>query len=469
MATTVNTFAHLYLMIIYLQAFRSSMTNLAQHGNGSAPNAPDFRRWIRTDRIESRAVQTAITEHHRAYAAWASEHGIATAYVPWVRAFLAHTAKRPADLAFQDYAEYMAYVEKTRTSNESTLNAYLTALRSHMTFTGKDDWRNLIGVPHGTRQPSVRQPLSPEHAAILAQCDDYFYRLRARARTELTARSIRVTLGDAIRILGKHPRTWTQTDGDRLLTEWQRRQLRNVSINHHVSVLRGIVRFYGRDPEHDSTVPFFEQANLRRQKPFKQWTTPAALGAILNDSENIRDPPWVPLGMRLLAFTGLRRDTICRIRMENIDLTNGAINITTKMDKTAYVPLHPEYLYPWVERAYQNSNSPYLLHQKDGTPVAPESLYHWATKLSRAATGTRFRPHDFRRGAGRMIYYASGKDLILTRDFLTHSSTKQTSEYLGLDDDELRAAFAKIAHRIKLPPILPPGTPPALQDGSNAT
>ncbi len=412
-------------------------------------------KWIRADRIENTSTHQAITATLDRYREQIGKPG--TTYEYAARRFLRHTAKAPAAINLNDCAAYIEYTYRERTKNESTIENTLTTLRHFLRFLGHDDWASALGRNDGTGGPTRRQPRNEPptatETAILNECADYLDWLRSRRRTKATLDNIRSHLRFAVRILGTHPRDWDRNAEISLLDAWHAIPLEPSSINSRAKALRRVVAFYRGD--NDRTLPFWKWNGERENEPNRQWPRPTDFARIITLANSNGYILWQTLALRLLTFTAMRLHTITQLRWDHVDFDSGYINTKSKMGKTIHVPINDGYLLPILRAASDASTSPYVLDDTTGHPIGDKRLQHLAGTVSRIATGTEYSPHDYRRGAAQWFYETSGKDLIATRDFLTHDNVATTSKYLGLDLEDRADTFRTVYAKMILPTVPP--------------
>ncbi len=432
-------------------AFPPPMTTTALATGREQPK--DFRKWLRPDRLM--AAETRLTIE--TYVAALRNSDIPERYPYTIRQLLYYTGKTAPQLELDDYARFLEHVATDRTQQDSYLTQIIAALRYHLRLTGKGHLATALALPETTQPPKKIVPLSAEHRAILDACNDYLERQRARRDTKATIDATRSVLRLTIQATGKHPRAWTTDDATLIFQEWNRRQVRGQTINTRVSILRAMLRHYRNFQKDNPDSPFADFNNLPVDDAFRQWPNPAQIDAILTTT--MADPrPWARTAMFLLAFSCYRRQTVATLTTaalvkdpETGNPTWRTLSVRTKGGKTVPVPLNQKYLLPILRAAADTSPDGRLLYRDDGTPVDHYAVYRACRAITRRATGTAFRPHDLRRGMARWIYYASGKDLIFTRDFLGHDKTSTTERYLGLTSEEMGTKYDEIAPKLILP------------------
>lgn len=159
------------------------------------------------------------------------------------------------------------------------------------------------------------------------------------------------------------------------------------------------------------------------------------------------------MGLYIGFQFGLRLGEICNLRVEDIDLENRKILIRSRKE---VVGKNQDY---WHPKHYRNRNiplsekqyamlerwiderpeleHPYLLWtEKTKQKVGPRSFQRWCKQANPI-----LKPHDLRRSFAMWLYNNSEKNVKLVQVILGHSSVATTSNYLGLDEQEITAKY----------------------------
>lgn len=447
------TFTPPTVKVITYQAFGFSMTTDLATGK---EQKPDWHKWLRPDRLQNANTRKTITN----YIAHLRTTAIPIRYTYTIQQLLVHSNKTAPQLTIEDYARFMDYLVTNRSAQDAYLEQVLAALRYHLRLTGNEHLVSSLGLPESRQYAPVVADLTPEQETIYAACADYIAHQEAHRFTKPTVKNTRSILRNTIHITGKHPRAWTTLDATIILAAWNARGLKGQTINTNVNRLRPMLRHYGNYTKNDANTPFGDWTAFPEDDPFRQWPNPEQIATILRTANE--DPrAWVRMGMHVLAFTCLRRTTCVQLRNDNIKLETSRIVTKSKGGKTLRIPINRPYLLPLLRNALTTSTGEHIIARDDGSPIKSDALWRACRAITRRATGIAFRPHDLRRGMARWIYYASDKDLVLTRDFLGHDSLDTTSKYLGLSDEELSTNYDAITSKL----VLPGAGPPALQSG----
>lgn len=156
---------------------------------------------------------------------------------------------------------------------------------------------------------------------------------------------------------------------------------------------------------------------------------------------------------------GLRRSEMVNLRLR--DISSSELRVYGKGKKVRMQPLDPmvkreldTYIHGYRadtvtaarKAGHQGAEPNTLLIWRKGHLLgsySPNSLYDRLVRLG-ARAGVPITTHDLRRTFGRALY-EHGTDLVVIQKALGHSNLATTIEYLGIGQEDLRAAFQGIA------------------------
>jgi integrase/recombinase XerC len=145
-----------------------------------------------------------------------------------------------------------------------------------------------------------------------------------------------------------------------------------------------------------------------------------------------RDP--FRLWILLAAAMGLRCVEISRLDREHV--AEDRTWIQGKGGRDQYLPTHPVV---WLAVADLPPGP--LVIRTDGTRATRKDVYTRANMHIRRLLGhSGVTMHQLRRYHGTMVYRVSGRDLMLAKEALRHTSVAHTQRYIETDDTELVTA-----------------------------
>jgi len=164
-----------------------------------------------------------------------------------------------------------------------------------------------------------------------------------------------------------------------------------------------------------------------------------------NNFEGIRDK----LILEILYDTGIRRNELINLEINNVNFEKSTIKVTGKRNKQRIIPF-PESLkitfnQYLAHRTETQINSQYLLITKKGQKLYPKLVYRIVNKhLSFVSSLTKKSPHVLRHSyATHMLN--NGADLNAIKEILGHTSLAATQIYTHNTFDKLNKIY-KQAH-----------------------
>ena len=151
---------------------------------------------------------------------------------------------------------------------------------------------------------------------------------------------------------------------------------------------------------------------------------------------------------------GLRRVEISRLKVSDIDMDRGTINVTGKGrsgGKLRVVPVHPNFrpIYEqWMKERKEIVGDyevdSFAVHLR-GIPV-PYSVQALSSAfvLMSQECGIKFTAHTLRRTFGRELWHC-GVSLETISTIFGHESTSTTIRYLGINIDDMTSAMSKLS------------------------
>lgn len=156
--------------------------------------------------------------------------------------------------------------------------------------------------------------------------------------------------------------------------------------------------------------------------------------------------------VHLAALAGLRCIEIARLARADVRDAQGrpALYVLGKGDKPRHVPLHARALE--VLRALPMPHSGPILTRADGQAYEPWGVSQAGNAALRDA-GVAATMHQLRHWYGTNLYRTSGRDILLVRDLMGHSSVLTTQGYVAADRAGAAEAVALLADELGQAPI----------------
>lgn len=151
----------------------------------------------------------------------------------------------------------------------------------------------------------------------------------------------------------------------------------------------------------------------------------------------------------VLSCTGIRVEPLVQLNIEDLDLNNRTIVVTSKGDKSSVKDLNDEAFYvlcEYLEERKQmdiDTNALFVSNRK--RRMTGRTVEKMVEKYS-AGISKNITPHVFRKTFGTRVYNATG-DIKLVADLLDHINIRTTSENYILKDSE---RTKKIVNQVNL-------------------
>ena len=142
--------------------------------------------------------------------------------------------------------------------------------------------------------------------------------------------------------------------------------------------------------------------------------------------------PRTALMIRLSVSHGLRRGEVARVHADDVEGYGivAQLRVRGKGGKVRVVPIRGDL----AARIRRQAAGGYLFPGQDDGHLSPR----WVGRLVRDALGGKTTMHQLRHLAATETYLRSKKNLLLTQQFLGHSSPATTQRYVLIPDDDLR-------------------------------
>lgn len=212
-----------------------------------------------------------------------------------------------------------------------------------------------------------------------------------------------------------------------------------------LSKMFNLAEKWGYRPDGTNPTRHIDKYPERRIERFLSEVELARLGDVLDGAEQAGEHPSVVAAIRLLIFTGCRRNEILTLKWEHVDFERGCLRLPDSKTGAQMVPLGA----PAIELLSGLSRiegNPYVL-----PGAVPGRHYVALEKAWRRLRGKAglddVRLHDLRHSFAS-TGAAAGESLVLIGALLGHSNPATTARYAHLSNDPLKAAADRIAGRI---------------------
>ena len=157
--------------------------------------------------------------------------------------------------------------------------------------------------------------------------------------------------------------------------------------------------------------------------------------------------------LNFCIYSGLRRNELLSLKVQDIDLTKRTITvkaITSKSKKDRHIPLHPQLLQQvdthLKERRIRGLKCPYIVTStRKDEQLTIYGLKHWVERY-RKLSGVRFHIHQTRHTFACSLA-KSGADIATIMKALGHSTTRMTERYLrSITPENARSYIDKLCY-----------------------
>jgi integrase/recombinase XerC len=158
------------------------------------------------------------------------------------------------------------------------------------------------------------------------------------------------------------------------------------------------------------------------------------------DGDDSRSPKRNKAIVYLMTFSGLRVSEVCSLDLDNIDFSNGVIDVEKgKGNKDRVVPLHDkakEYLVDYINNergtCYKKDKEPVFLSNR-GNAVSKRTVQRLVKAyVNQANINKRITPHKLRHTFST-LFYKKTKDIKALQEILGHSDLATTQIYTHVD------------------------------------
>ena len=214
-----------------------------------------------------------------------------------------------------------------------------------------------------------------------------------------------------------------------------------------VGLLGGIMTFaVSRQLRADNPVRGVKRYPDKKGETFLSPADLAKLGMALAEMETEGANPSAIAIIRLLAFTGARKNEIASLKWSELDLERGYLRLGDSKTGAKVIPIGAPAREVFAAQSAIN-NSPYIFPASTGEKQFQGVERVWAKVKTRAGF-PKLRLHDLRHSYASMGL-ARGDALPVIGAILGHTDVKTTSRYAHLADDPVRQAADGISESIK--------------------
>ncbi|MBI9081853.1 MAG: integrase arm-type DNA-binding domain-containing protein [Pseudodesulfovibrio sp.] len=240
----------------------------------------------------------------------------------------------------------------------------------------------------------------------------------------------------------------TKTDAARLIHSLRETPVAANRTRALLSKMFSLAETWGIRPDGSNPCRHVQKFREVSKERYLSGPELARLGAALAQAEQRPNPehPSAILAIRLLLFTGCRKNEILSLQWEHVDLERGLLNLPDSKTGKKIVPLGGPAL-DLLKSAPRLQWNPYVCHgeKQGGHLIGLAKIWQ---RIRTAAEITDVRIHDLRHGFASMAT-AHNIGLPIVGALLGHTRPQTTAKYSHLSTDPLSAAADMISRKIQ--------------------
>jgi integrase len=203
---------------------------------------------------------------------------------------------------------------------------------------------------------------------------------------------------------------------------------------------------HGLRPDGSNPCRHVEKYREGRRERFLSQAELGRLGDALRQAETDKScSPWVIAAIRLLTFTGARRNEILTLRWEHVSEEHGCLMLPDSKTGRKAVHLNPPAL-DVLQSIPRLEGNPYVICGERPWRHLVNLEKPWQ-RIRKAAKLEDVRLHDLRHSFAS-VAASGGQSLIVIGKMLGHSQPATTARYAHLADDPVKAASDAVGARI---------------------
>ncbi len=160
-------------------------------------------------------------------------------------------------------------------------------------------------------------------------------------------------------------------------------------------------------------------------------------------AENLRDK----VVLEILYGTGIRREELVQLRVDDINFNQGFIRVFGKGSKERYVPLYPDAL-ELIKELLVTQDSEWVFEGRYGSHLSIRQVNDIIAKYRTKVNKSWITPHKFRHSFATHLHN-NGAELKVIQDLLGHSNPSSTQVYTKVSNERNRIEYLQYHPRTK--------------------
>lgn len=238
----------------------------------------------------------------------------------------------------------------------------------------------------------------------------------------------------------------------RFINFLNRTNYKKRTLSRKIATLKSFFKFLNRQ-ELIETNPMVHIISPKLEKSLPKFMYEYQIESLMNAPDLN-----TPIGLRdraimeVLYASGIRVSELVSIKINDIDLDLGTINVTGKGNKERIVPIGSfaiEAIKNYYKSGFLEDKGEYLFYGLRGKPLGDRSVRALLdTYIKKVSTTLNISPHTFRHSFATHLL-ERGSDLRVVQTFLGHESLSTTQIYTHITKNQLKKTYDKAHPRAK--------------------
>ncbi len=214
------------------------------------------------------------------------------------------------------------------------------------------------------------------------------------------------------------------------------------SRNRKLSALRTFFRFMVRKEKMKyNPAATIEGSKIEQRLP--QPIDEIDINKMIALTENLRDK----VVLEILYGTGIRREELVQLRVDDINFNQGFIRVFGKGSKERYVPLYSDAL-ELIKELLATQDSEWVFEGRYGGHLSVRQVNDIIAKYRTKVNKPWITPHKFRHSFATHLHN-NGAELKVIQDLLGHSNPSSTQVYTKVSNERNRLEYLQYHPRTK--------------------
>jgi integrase len=312
----------------------------------------------------------------------------------------------------------------------------------------RDEAKRLLGEVAARRDPAAERDRAKADKSVAAVFDHFMdEHVRPKLKASTAQGYQRVARLYVLPSLGRHSiGEIKRPDIARLHHEMRSKPYQANSTLAMLSKLFAWAEQHGLRPDGSNPCRHIAKYPEGRRERFLSQAEFGRLGDALREAEHEETcSPWVIAAIRLLAFTGARRNEILTLRWEHVSDQHQRLLLLESKTGRKGIPLNPPALAVLNDIPRLVGNPYVICGERPGRHLV--NLEKPWRRIRAAAKLDDVRLHDLRHSFAS-VAASGGQSLVIIGKMLSHSQPATTARYAHLADDPVKAASEAVGRHI---------------------